>query len=128
VSTEIGHHPPRQQTQAPAWSTHRPGARLKLGTDDARPSWIAHAPQHTGSQRPLRSASESELTNEDPELTQKDIPNLSARQVRRIEKGETSPRTDSLRAFADAHGLEINDYLNRVAEEMRRMRRNLSDG
>ncbi len=61
-------------------------------------------------------------------LTQKDIPNLSARQVRRIEKGETSPRTKSLRAFADAHGLEMNDYLNRVAEEMRRLRSNLSDG
>jgi DNA-binding transcriptional regulator YiaG len=54
-------------------------------------------------------------------LTQKDIPNLSARQVRRIEKGETSPRTVSLRAFAEAHGLEMNDYLNRVAEEMGRM-------
>ena len=55
-------------------------------------------------------------------LRQKDIPSISARQVRRIEKGETTPRTASLREFANAHGLELNDYLSRLAERIQQHR------
>lgn len=52
------------------------------------------------------------------ELRQRDIEGISTRQVRRIEKGEVRPRTDTLRHFAKAHGLSLNEYLNRLAEAM----------
>lgn len=51
-------------------------------------------------------------------LRQRDIEGISTRQVRRIEKGEVRPRTDTLRHFARAHGLSLNEYLNRLAEKM----------
>ncbi len=54
-------------------------------------------------------------------LRQKDIGGLSARQVRRIEKG-ARPRSETLACFADAHDVALNEYLNRLAEEMRRLR------
>lgn len=57
------------------------------------------------------------------DIRQKDVPNISARQVRRVEKGETTPRVETLRNFAEAHGLTSNDYLEELAEEMRRLRR-----
>lgn len=50
------------------------------------------------------------------ELRQKDIEGISPRQVRRIEKGEVRPRTETLRHFATAHELSLNEYLNRLAE------------
>lgn len=49
-------------------------------------------------------------------MTQSDIDGLSQRQVSRIENGESDPRSESLRKFADAHDMELNDYLNKVAE------------
>ena len=52
------------------------------------------------------------------ELRQKDVAGLSARQVRRIEKGESYASTDTLEKLADAHGLEMNEYLERVAREV----------
>lgn len=57
----------------------------------------------------------------DAGLRQKDFRDLSARQVRRIEKGESAPRTDKLRVLAEGHGLELNEYLNELADEMRRL-------
>ncbi len=61
-------------------------------------------------------------------LRQADIAGISGRQVRRIEKGETSPRTDSLRRFAEAHSLSLNEYLNALSQEMRRIRSATDDG
>ncbi len=51
-------------------------------------------------------------------LRQKDISGVSARQVRRIEQGEVRARTKTLRCFAEAHGMSLNDYLNDVGEMM----------
>ncbi len=51
-------------------------------------------------------------------LRQKDIIGVSARQVRRIENGEARARTKTLRCFAEAHGMSLNDYLNEVGESM----------
>ena len=50
-------------------------------------------------------------------LRQADIGSLSERQLRRIEKG-SRPRLESLKALAEAHGVSLNDYLNRLAEVM----------
>lgn len=55
---------------------------------------------------------------EEAGLRQKDIEGLSARQVRRIENG-ARPRLESLRCFADAHEMELNDYLNRLGKTIR---------
>ena len=48
-------------------------------------------------------------------LTQSDIQGLSARQVRRIEKG-ARPRMASLELLAKNHGLALNGYLNLIGE------------
>lgn len=52
---------------------------------------------------------------EEARLTQKEIPGLSERQVRRLELGGTTPRADTLRKLAAAHGMEPSDYLNKLA-------------
>lgn len=48
-------------------------------------------------------------------LRQSDIKGVSSRQVSRIENGEAT-KLETLELFAKAHNLEINDYLNRVAD------------
>jgi len=48
-------------------------------------------------------------------LRQADILGLSERQVSRIEQGEAIPKFTTLKLFAKAHGMEINDYLDAVA-------------
>ena len=48
-------------------------------------------------------------------LRQSDIIGLSDRQVRRIEQGEGSTKVDTLRLFAKAHGMDLDDYLDAVA-------------
>lgn len=47
-------------------------------------------------------------------LRQADIPGLSERQVRRIEKGER-PTASALRILASAHKLDLNEYLLELA-------------
>jgi len=49
-------------------------------------------------------------------LRQADIPGLSERQVRRYEHG-AHVTLASLRLLAKAHGMELNDYLNELAQE-----------
>jgi hypothetical protein len=49
-------------------------------------------------------------------LRQSDIIGLSERQVRRIEQGDGSTKVDTLRLFAKAHGMELDAYLDAVAE------------
>ena len=51
-------------------------------------------------------------------LRQTDVEGLSARQVRRIEKGESEASASALEKLAEAHGLRANDYLEEVAEEL----------
>lgn len=50
-------------------------------------------------------------------LRQSDVPGLSERHVRRIEKGETVTPT-AVDALAAAHGLDPDTYLNEVAERI----------
>jgi hypothetical protein len=47
-------------------------------------------------------------------LKQTEIPGISARQVRRIEGGSL-PRSETLRRLARAHGLDLGEYLARLA-------------
>ena len=47
-------------------------------------------------------------------LRQSDIIGLSDRQVRRIEQGDGSTKVDTLRLFAQAHGMELDTYLDAV--------------
>jgi len=44
------------------------------------------------------------------------VPGLSSRQVRRIERGEGFPRVSTLEKLAQAHGLSLNEYLERLAQ------------
>ncbi len=48
-------------------------------------------------------------------LRQGEIPGLSSRQVRRIERGEGFPRVSTLEKLAEAHEISLNDYLDRLA-------------
>ncbi len=50
-------------------------------------------------------------------LRQADVEGLSARQVRRIEKGK-SAAVAALEKLAEAHGLETNEYLEEIAQEL----------
>jgi len=50
-------------------------------------------------------------------IRQRDIPNLSAKQVGRIERGEARPRLETLRSLAAAHGMEVDVYLDALAKE-----------
>ncbi len=49
-------------------------------------------------------------------LHQSDIIGLSERQVRRIEQGYGCTKVDTLRLFAKAHGMELDAYLDAVAD------------
>lgn len=49
-------------------------------------------------------------------IPQSGISGLSERQVRRIEKGVSSPRLETLRRLAAAHGLSRKAYLDEVAQ------------
>ena len=51
-------------------------------------------------------------------LRQTDIPGLTDRQVRGIEKGERSVTLKSLSALAKAHKMSLKNYMNEVAEHV----------
>lgn len=48
-------------------------------------------------------------------LKQTDIPGISSRQIRRIEKG-SRPKLETLKKLSQAHGMKLNDYLEEVAQ------------
>jgi transcriptional regulator with XRE-family HTH domain len=48
-------------------------------------------------------------------LKQIEIDGLTDRQLRRIELGEQMASPKALESLAKAHGLEISDYMNRLA-------------
>lgn len=60
------------------------------------------------------------MLREESGLRQKDVEGVSPRQVRRIESGEVRARTSTLRHFAAAHDLSVNEYLNAIGEAMAR--------
>lgn len=49
-------------------------------------------------------------------LRQRDVPGLSERQIRRYERGTRVPFR-ALRLMATAHGMELNEYLNELADK-----------
>lgn len=57
---------------------------------------------------------------EDAGLDQRAIVGLSERQVRRVEKGEVQPRLRTYEAFAAAHRLALQPYLDAVAAKAAR--------
>ncbi len=52
-------------------------------------------------------------------LTQSKIPGLTSRTVRRIERGETRATAKAIRQLAKAHGLEPQDYMDKLAQSMK---------
>ncbi len=48
-------------------------------------------------------------------LRQTDIPGITSRTIRRLERGEVLPQSDTLRKLADAHGLTVADYMGELA-------------
>ena len=59
---------------------------------------------------------------EERELTQADIPGLTERQVRRVEQGESTPRSGTLQKLATAHGLSLDGYLKELAKRSKTRR------
>lgn len=55
-------------------------------------------------------------------LTQDDIAGLTERQVRRVEQGESTPRSETLRKLAAAHGLSLDQYLKELAKRSKTRR------
>jgi hypothetical protein len=56
-------------------------------------------------------------------LKQSDFEGLTARQVRRLEAGDTVPHIGTLRKLAAAHQMAVQDYLNELAERSPSKRR-----
>lgn len=55
-------------------------------------------------------------------LNQADIAGLTERQVRRVEQGESTPRSATLRKLAAAHGLSLDQYLKELAKRSKTRR------
>lgn len=55
---------------------------------------------------------------EQARISQSQIPDLTDRQVRRIEHGVSRATTTALASFAKAHGWETTEYLDRLARAM----------
>jgi len=56
------------------------------------------------------------ILREQFKLRQEDVVGLSARHVRRIESGQSRASAKSIRELANAHGLDLNDYMDRLAQ------------
>lgn len=56
---------------------------------------------------------------EEAGIPQSKIPGFTDRQIRRIEHGESRATKDALAAFAKAHDLPLNDYMDRLARAMK---------
>lgn len=54
-------------------------------------------------------------------LKQTDIPGISSRQIRRIEKGDR-PKLETLRKLSQAHGLTVNEYMEEIAAHVSQWR------
>ena len=54
-------------------------------------------------------------------LKQTDIPGISSRQIRRIEKGDR-PKLETLRKLSQAHGLTVNEYMEEIAANVSQWR------
>ena len=55
----------------------------------------------------------------DRDLTQNGFIGVSEREIRRIEKGQTLPRTSTLEAIASGHSMTLDEYLAEVARRIR---------
>jgi ribosome-binding protein aMBF1 (putative translation factor) len=53
-------------------------------------------------------------------LRQGKIPGLSEREVRRLEKGEVQPHSETLKKLAKAHGVSLPEYMTKLAAGSRR--------
>ena len=56
---------------------------------------------------------------EEAGISQSKIEGLTERQLRRIEQGECRATTAALAALAKAHGLDVNDYMERLSKAMK---------
>lgn len=73
-------------------------------------------------QEAARYAGAIRALREERGLTQADIAGLTERQVRRVEQGESMPRSETLRKLAAAHGLSLDGYLKELAKRSKARR------
>jgi transcriptional regulator with XRE-family HTH domain len=55
---------------------------------------------------------------EEAGIPQAKVEGITDRQLRRIEQGECRASLKALRHLAKAHGLDVNDYMEKVAKAM----------
>jgi len=67
-------------------------------------------------QEAARYAEAIRAFREERGLKQADIEGLTERQVRRVEQGESIPRSGTLEKLAAAHGLTLDPYLKELAK------------
>jgi hypothetical protein len=67
-------------------------------------------------QEAARYAEAIRAFREERGLKQTDIEGLTERQVRRVEQGESTPRSGTLEKLAAAHGLSMDEYLRELAK------------
>jgi len=93
--------------------------RRQTYTSTSMPSGTSSIPAR-GTRRTLGLLHDKRLGNavtdlrHDRGLSQSDVKGISARHLRRIEEGESTPRLATLRRLAEAHGLPLNEYLGEL--------------
>jgi len=55
---------------------------------------------------------------EEKKLRQTDIPGLTHRTLRRVERGLVFPRVETIKKLASAHGLTPNEYMRELTKVM----------
>ncbi|MCB9520196.1 MAG: helix-turn-helix domain-containing protein [Myxococcales bacterium] len=102
---------------------HWPQADVHLDLDGLR---VASSPARRRAAERLVRDHDAQLgaairsLREDAGLRQRDIQDLTERQLRRVEAGQVRPRVATYEALAAAHGLALADYLNAIADRAAR--------
>lgn len=101
---------------------HWPDLDVHLGWDQflqaVDPEELRKAQQRTEGYNQRYGAAIRQL-REEARLSQSMIEGLTERQLRRIEQGECRATTAALGTLARAHGLAVNDYMNRLSKAMK---------
>jgi hypothetical protein len=72
--------------------------------------------------RKRRGMPEQSALRKERGLAQGDVAGLTERQVRLVEQGESTPRSEALRKLTAAHGLSVDGYLKELAKRSRNRR------
>jgi transcriptional regulator with XRE-family HTH domain len=77
-----------------------------------------HKAQQRSADYNLRYGAAIRKLREDAGISQSQVSGITQRQLRRIEKGQCRATANALHDLANAHGLEVNVYMEKLAKTM----------